>query len=84
MTDTHDVVAAPAPGAPAPAGLSGLKVAELQAVAARLGISGAGRLRKAELLEAVRQRTGGSGPAADGPAAQDSTPPARTAPPKSE
>ena len=57
MTDTHDVVAAQAPDAPAPADLSGLKVAELQAVAARLGVPGAGRMRKAELLAAVLDRT---------------------------
>jgi transcription termination factor Rho len=60
VTETHDAVAAPAPGAQAPANLASLKVAELQAVAARLGIAGAGKMRKADLLSAVRERTGGS------------------------
>jgi transcription termination factor Rho len=59
VTETHDAVAAPAPGAQAtPANLSGLKVAELQALAARLGIAGAGRMRKADLLSAVLERSG--------------------------
>jgi len=60
VTETHDAVAAPAPGAQTPADLSGLKVAELQAVAARLGIPGAGRMRKADLLSAVLERSGGA------------------------
>lgn len=70
MTETHDAVAAPAPGAQAvPADLAGLKVAELQAVASRLGIAGAGRMRKADLLSAVRERTAGNGGARNGSAA---------------
>ena len=55
-------------------GLSGMVLPELQAVAADLGISGTARMRKGQLIEAIKERQGGgetsaagsSTPAADG------------------
>lgn len=45
-----------APGAETPTALAGLKVAELQALAQSLGINGAARLRKGELVQAITDR----------------------------
>ncbi|KJC65531.1 transcription termination factor Rho [Agreia bicolorata] len=45
-----------APGAETPTALTGLKVAELQALAQSLGINGAARLRKGELVQAITER----------------------------
>ncbi|MBX5448386.1 MAG: transcription termination factor Rho [Acidothermus cellulolyticus] len=66
--------------------LSAMVLSELQALAASLGITGIARMRKGELIEAIRQRQGGSGAAAGGsPAGSDAggespgeTPAART------
>ncbi|NAZ85280.1 Rho termination factor N-terminal domain-containing protein, partial [Kineococcus indalonis] len=64
MTDTTDIAA---PGgattggdadAPAPrrtGSLSALRLPQLQALAAELGISGTGRMRKVDLLAAIRE-----------------------------
>lgn len=57
-----------APGADTPTALAGLKVAELQALAQSLGINGAARLRKGELVQAIADRQ-----------ASDSAAPATTA-----
>ncbi|MGW4650058.1 Rho termination factor N-terminal domain-containing protein, partial [Kitasatospora sp. NPDC004289] len=57
--------AANAPAAPArrrrtaAAGLDGLVLAELQKLASTLGISGTGRLRKSQLIEAIKEKSGG-------------------------
>ncbi|WP_395294369.1 transcription termination factor Rho [Kitasatospora hibisci] len=57
--------AAAAPAAPArrrrtaAAGLDGLVLAELQKLASTLGISGTGRLRKSQLIEAIKEKSGG-------------------------
>ncbi len=46
-------------------GLSGMVLPELQALASSLGISGTGRMRKSQLIEAIRARQGdGAEPAA--------------------
>jgi transcription termination factor Rho len=42
-------------------GLSGMVLAELQSLAASLGITGTGRMRKNELIAAIRERQGGNG-----------------------
>jgi transcription termination factor Rho len=55
-----------APGAETPTALAGLKVAELQALAQSLGINGAARLRKGELVQAITERQ-----ASDSAAASD-------------
>lgn len=43
----------------AAAGLDGLVLAELQKLASTLGISGTGRLRKSQLIEAIKEKSGG-------------------------
>ncbi|HEU4910268.1 MAG TPA: transcription termination factor Rho [Actinomycetes bacterium] len=86
MSDSTDLLDTPAAGegdttASKPArkptrkggGLSGMVLAELQALASELGISGTARMRKGQLIEAITERqSGGSAPAAA------SVPPART------
>jgi len=47
-------------------GLSGMVLAELQGLAAELGITGTARMRKGQLIEAIKERQGGS---ADAPRA---------------
>lgn len=44
-------------------GLSGMVLAELQSLAASLGITGTGRMRKNELIAAIRERQGANGAA---------------------
>ncbi|WP_030268013.1 transcription termination factor Rho [Streptomyces sp. NRRL B-24484] len=90
MSDTTDLMgarpdadasdAAAAPAAPArrrrsaAAGLDGLVLAELQKLATGLGISGTGRMRKSQLIEAIKEKSGGdpllAGAAAPAPAAK--------------
>ncbi len=63
MTDTTEIAAA-APASTGTVDLSTLRLPQLQAVASQLGISGTGRMRKSELLEAIQTRqNGGSAPA---------------------
>ncbi|AMB57952.1 transcription termination factor Rho [Microterricola viridarii] len=49
--------------------LNALRVAELQALANQLGISGAGKLRKGELIDAISETEAGAAQAAPAPAA---------------
>ena len=42
-------------------GLSGLKLADLQRVAQSMGITGTGRMRKSQLIEAIQSKGGGGG-----------------------
>ncbi|MDQ1666633.1 MAG: transcription termination factor Rho [Actinomycetota bacterium] len=70
MSDTTTVLDAPTEGAAGdnatpskrkrPAGLSGMVLAELQSLAGELGISGTARMRKGQLIEAIKERQGGS------------------------
>jgi transcription termination factor Rho len=48
------------------AGLSGMVLAELQTLAAELGISGTARMRKGQLIEAIKERQGGGAAATEG------------------
>jgi transcription termination factor Rho len=48
------------------AGLSGMVLAELQALASEMGISGTARMRKGQLIEAIKERQGGGSTAGDG------------------
>ena len=70
-------------------GLSGMLLADLQRLAQSMGITGTGRMRKSQLIEAIQSKQGGSGGGAtrsqpgggatqgqQGPPAQDSAPPA--------
>jgi transcription termination factor Rho len=72
VSDTTNVLDAPASasgdstadGGPGKAkrrasGLSGMVLAELQGVASDLGITGTGRMRKGQLIEAIQERQGG-------------------------
>jgi transcription termination factor Rho len=68
VTDTTEIAAA-APASTGTVDLSTLRLPQLQAVASQLGISGTGRMRKSELLEAIQTKQNGGSPAA---------PPART------
>jgi len=64
------------------AGLSGMVLAELQGLAGELGISGTAKMRKGQLIEAIKERqSGGSGssaaaaqPAAKAPARESAAP----------
>ncbi len=82
MSDTTDLLDAPTAGTsgdtsaeqsatkPArkrSAGLSGMVLAELQGLAGELGISGTAKMRKGQLIEAIKERqSGGSGAASAG------------------
>jgi len=61
-----------APGAETRSDLAGLKVAELQALANALGITGAARLRKGELVQAITDHQAGE-PASPAFSADEST-----------
>jgi transcription termination factor Rho len=63
VTDTTEIAAA-APASTGTVDLSTLRLPQLQAVASQLGISGTGRMRKSELLEAIQTRQNGGTPAA--------------------
>ncbi|WP_286959022.1 MULTISPECIES: transcription termination factor Rho [Arsenicicoccus] len=63
--------------------LSAMRLPELQAVASEMGISGTAKMRKSDLVAAIRERRGGgrtSGAAESAPAAQASAPAPATAP----
>ncbi len=67
MTDTTERAGVPASDDAAQTsttrsstGLSGKRLPELQAMAASLGISGTGRMRKSDLIAAIGERRGGS------------------------
>ena len=81
MTDSTDTVAptevsqnatgANGGGSSRGGGLSALKLAELQQMAAGMGIKGTGRMRKSQLIDAISQARGGGQPPA--PAAASSS-----------
>ncbi|MFN0281115.1 MAG: Rho termination factor N-terminal domain-containing protein, partial [Kineosporiaceae bacterium] len=75
MTDTTQIAAAdsaPAVSGSSPRGsLSALRLPELQAVAAQLGISGTARMRKSDLLDAIKAKQSG------GDASSSAPPPVR-------
>jgi transcription termination factor Rho len=71
VTDTTEIAAA-APASTGTVDLSTLRLPQLQAVASQLGISGTGRMRKSELLEAIQTKQNGGSSAAAG------APPSRT------
>jgi transcription termination factor Rho len=90
LTDSTDTLAPPAAEAgssdapatkatrPRSGGLSGLKLAELQQMASGMGIAGTARMRKSQLVDAIKAAQGGSPSAATAPATTAST--ARTEP----
>ncbi len=80
MSDTSDLLDAPASTAgaegaaaaaagvtttrPRPAGLSGMVLAELQSLASELGLRGTAKMRKGQLIEAIKERQAGADSAA--------------------
>ncbi len=64
MTDTTTTAASAAPsqGSDTATGgaLTGLRLPQLQAIAAQLGVRGTSKMRKSDLLEAIRSHQGGS------------------------
>ena len=58
MTDQLDATTGRA--AATTGSLSTLRIAELQAVAAQLGLKGTGRMRKSDLVAAIREAGGGT------------------------
>jgi len=81
VTDTTDLAAAPAADeAPRRSGgLSTMRLAELQGLASSLGLSGTAKMRKGDLITAIKARqTGGSAPAAAAPVAAPATSAAAT------
>ena len=95
MSDTTDLLDAPAngqrretppadssatkPARKRSAGLSGMVLAELQGLAGELGISGTAKMRKGQLIEAIKERQAG-GPAARPPSTRRAQPPRRPRP----
>ena len=77
VTDTTDTpVSTEDSAAQRPAasnGLAGLKLAQLQALASQLGITGGSRMRKSDLVEAISRHQRG-GAVADREAAEKKTP----------
>ncbi|GMA38692.1 transcription termination factor Rho [Mobilicoccus caccae] len=60
MTETTELAGTPEPAKRR--GLTAMRLAELQDVAAGLGISGTGKMRKGDLIAAIRERQGGAAP----------------------
>ena len=58
MTDTTELTATPEPAKRR--GLTAMRLAELQDVAAGLGIPGVQKMRKGDLITAIRERQGGA------------------------
>ncbi|PRY11746.1 transcription termination factor Rho [Kineococcus rhizosphaerae] len=87
MTDTTDIAATDAATAEAPArrtgSLSALRLPQLQALATELGISGTGRMRKVDLLAAIREHQSGAPQRSGRPEAGTAAPaaPAQTSAP---
>ena len=66
MTDTTPETSAPA--TPRRSGsLSSLRLAELQALASSMGLSGTTKMRKSDLIEAIRARQSGAGVSTQAP-----------------
>ncbi len=61
-------------------GLNGMVLAELQGVASSLGISGTGRMRKSQLIEAIESARSGKAAATDGGASSSSAAPNSASP----
>ena len=76
MTDTTELAGAPEPAKRR--GLTTMRLAELKDVAAGLGIPGTEKMRKGDLITAIRERQGGSAPRArsSAPSAAESAAPA--------
>jgi transcription termination factor Rho len=82
VTDTTDLVATPDQGSGETTrrsgGLSTMRLAELQSLATSLGITGTAKMRKGDLVTAIRTRQSGGAPAAVATESGDGQRPART------
>ena len=68
VSDTTTLEAAPSGGSPRRSGaLTAMRLAELQGLASSMGISGTAKMRKGDLVAAIKARQNGeSGPASTG------------------
>ncbi|GHH78462.1 transcription termination factor Rho [Promicromonospora soli] len=82
MTDTTDNAQAAAGRTAGTGALSSMRLAELQALAGDLGVKGTSRMRKSDLVDTIREKTGGatkrSDRAASAPEQLTNNKPART------
>ena len=73
MTETPDSTTAAPPAGEAPkkraGGLNGMLLADLKSLAGSMGIAGAGAMKKAQLVEAIKAARAGGGGQAAAPAA---------------
>ncbi|MEU4362534.1 transcription termination factor Rho [Promicromonospora sp. NPDC023987] len=60
MTDTTDNAQSAAGRAAGAGALSSMRLAELQALAGDLGVKGTSRMRKSDLVDTIREKTGGA------------------------
>ena len=60
MTDTIDAVSSTADGSPRSGAISALRLPELQALAAQLGVKGTSKMRKSDLLDVIKATQGGA------------------------
>ncbi|WP_139980878.1 transcription termination factor Rho [Nocardioides litoris] len=69
MTETTEPDQSAQPDKPRkrPGGLNGMLLADLKAMAGGMGIAGAGSMKKAQLVEAIKSAQAGSSPSADRP-----------------
>ena len=81
MTDTTDNAQAATGRTAGTGALSSMRLAELQALAGDLGVKGTSRMRKSDLVESIREKTGGAtkrpnraAPAVEQPSSTDKTP----------
>ncbi|WP_344866709.1 Rho termination factor N-terminal domain-containing protein, partial [Planomonospora alba] len=82
--DTPTRAAAKSPRRRSGTGLSAMVLPELQAMAAGLGISGTGRMRKSQLIAAIQEKQGVTAEGAAAPAAVKEAPAAPAAEPAAE
>jgi len=81
VTDTTDNAQAATGRTAGTGALSSMRLAELQALAGDLGVKGTSRMRKSDLVESIREKTGGAtkrpnraAPAVEQPSSTDKTP----------
>jgi len=60
VTDTTDNAQAAAGRTAGTGALSSMRLAELQALAGDLGVKGTSRMRKSDLVDTIREKTGGA------------------------
>ncbi|HEY0186409.1 MAG TPA: transcription termination factor Rho [Cellulomonas sp.] len=89
MTDTIEpTVSTRSGGSARGAAISAMRMPELQAMAAELGVTGTSRMRKSDLMDAIQTKKGSGAPRkarrAEAPAAETPAAPVQAAPPAAE